>query len=42
MLTVRALVKSGRFDRAWKALMAKSGKPANDNRQPETISNRAA
>ena len=31
VLTVRALIKSGRFDRAWNALMGKADTPANDN-----------
>ena len=39
VLTVRALIKSGRFDRAWDTLMACH---ANDNRQPETSDSRAA
>ena len=35
-----ALIKSGRFDRAWNALMAETAKPANDNHQPKTITRR--
>ncbi len=31
VLTIRALIKSGRFDRAWNALMGKADTPANDN-----------
>ena len=31
VLTVRALIKSQRFDRAWDALMHPSASPANDN-----------
>ena len=31
VLTVRALIKSGRFDRAWETLMRGVGTPANDN-----------
>lgn len=31
VLTVRALIKPGRFDRAWDALMGKADTPANDN-----------
>ncbi|MCY4317860.1 MAG: hypothetical protein OXE76_01475, partial [Alphaproteobacteria bacterium] len=42
VLTVRALIKSGRFDRAWDTLMGDHDTPANDNRQPETSDSRAA
>ncbi len=31
VLTVRALIKSGRFDRAWAGLMSDADTPANDN-----------
>lgn len=31
VLTVRAPIKSGRFDRAWASLMGDAGNPANDN-----------
>ena len=31
VLTVRALIKSGRFDRAWDTLMGDHDTPANDN-----------
>lgn len=31
VLTVRALIKSERFDRAWATLMGKADTPANDN-----------
>ena len=31
VLTVRALIKSGRFDRAWAGLMGDADTPANDN-----------
>ena len=31
VLTIRALIKSGRFDRAWAGLMGEADTPANDN-----------
>ncbi len=31
VLTVRTLIKSGRFDRAWAGLMGDADTPANDN-----------
>ena len=31
VLTFRALIKSGRFERAWKALISATDTPANDN-----------
>ena len=34
VLTFRALIKSGRFERAWKALMSATDTPANDNISP--------
>ena len=34
VLTFRALIKSGRFDRAWADLMRPSGAPHNDNSRP--------
>ena len=34
VLTFRALIKSGRFERAWKAIIAATGTPANDNISP--------
>ena len=34
VLTFRALIKSGRFERAWKALIAATDTPANDNIRP--------
>ena len=43
VLTVRALIKSQRFDRAWDALMAEApDEPANDNSRTEKIDSRAA
>ncbi len=42
VLTVRALIKSGRFDRAWNALMGKADTPANDNNCPGYAPKRAA
>ena len=43
VLTVRALIKSGRFGRAWAGLMAAvPDRPANDNYRPETVASRAA
>ena len=33
VLTVRALIKFGRFDRAWNALMVKADTTANDNKR---------
>ena len=34
VLTFRALIKSGRFERAWKAIIAATDTPANDNINP--------
>ena len=34
VLTFRALIKSGRFERAWKALISATNTPANDNISP--------
>ena len=34
VLTFRALIKSGRFERAWKALISATDTPANDNISP--------
>ena len=34
MLTFRALIKSARFDRAWKAIIGATDTPANDNINP--------
>ena len=33
VLTFRALIKSGRFERAWKALIAATDTPANEQHQ---------
>ncbi len=32
VLSFRALIKSGRFERAWEALVSAVNPPANDNR----------
>ena len=42
VLTVPALIKSGRFDRAWYALMGKADTPANDNNRIGNDANLAA
>ena len=42
VLTVRALIKSGRFDRAWKSLMRDACTPANDNNCIGNAARRAA
>ncbi len=42
VLTVRALIKSGRFDRAWAGLMSDADTPANDNNCTDYASRRAA
>ena len=42
VLTVRALIKSGRFDRAWNTLMGKADTPANDNNRTANQPRRAA
>ncbi len=42
VLTVRALIKSGRFDRAWETLMSDADTPANDNSCPGYAPKRAA
>ncbi len=42
MLTVRALIKSGRFDRAWAGLMRDVDIPANDNNCTDYATGRAA
>ena len=34
VLTFRALIKSGLFDRAWATLMDAHSRPANDNLSP--------
>ena len=34
VLTFRALIKSARFDRAWKAIIGATDTPANDNINP--------
>ena len=34
VLTFRALIKSGRFERAWKALISATDTPANNNISP--------
>ena len=34
VLTFRALIKSARFDRAWKAIIGATDTPANDNISP--------
>ena len=34
VLTFRALIKSGRFERAWKAIIGATDTPANDNISP--------
>lgn len=39
--TVRALIKSGRFDCVWNALMVEISNPANHNRRPEAVDSRA-
>ena len=42
VLTVRALIKSGRFDRAWNTLMGDVDTPANDNNRADYAARRAA
>ena len=42
VLTVRTLIKSGRFDRAWAGLMGDADTPANDNNRPSYATRRAA
>ena len=42
VLTVRALIKSGRFDRAWESLMRDACTPANDNNRIGNATRRAA
>ena len=42
VLTVRALIKSGRFDRAWAGLMGDADTPANDNNRASYPTRRAA
>ncbi len=42
VLTVRALIKSGRFDRAWNALMSDADTPANENKRTGNQHSRAA
>ena len=42
VLTVRALIKSGRFDRAWAGLMGDVDTPANDNNCADYATRRAA
>ena len=42
VLTVRALIKSQRFDCAWDAFMVDIDKPANENGRGKTIASRAA
>ena len=42
VLTVRALIKSGRFDRAWETLMANADTPANDNNSAGYAARRTA
>ncbi|MCY4502410.1 MAG: hypothetical protein OXE57_12705, partial [Alphaproteobacteria bacterium] len=42
VLTVRALIKSGRFDRAWAGLMGDADTPANDNNRASYATRRAA
>ena len=42
VLTVRALIKSGRFDRAWAGLMRDIDTPANDNNSNDYATRRAA
>ncbi len=42
VLTVRALIKSGRFDRAWNALMSDDDTPANENNRTGNQQSRAA
>ena len=42
VLTVRALIKSGRFDRAWAGLMGAVDTPANDNNAADYPASRAA
>ncbi len=42
VLTVRALIKSGRFDRAWETLMGKADTPANENNRTGYAPKRAA
>ncbi len=42
VLTVRALIKSGRFARAWETLMANADTPANDNNRTDYATRRAA
>ena len=37
VLTFRALIKSGRFERVWKALIAATDTPANDNISPRAV-----
>ncbi len=41
VLTVRALVKSGRFDRAWVGLMRDACTPAKDNNSTDYATGRA-
>ena len=42
VLTVRALIKSGRFDRAWATLMGDADTPAKDNNCAGYATRRAA
>ena len=42
VLTVRALIKSGRFDRAWAGLLGDVDTPANDNNCADYATRRAA
>lgn len=42
VLTVRALIKSGRFDRAWETLMGDADAPANDNNSAVYAARRTA
>ena len=42
VLTVRALIKSGRFDHAWAGLMGDTDAPANDNNCTGNATRRAA
>ncbi len=42
MLTVRGLIKSGRFDHAWAGVMGDADTPANDNNCTRNAAKRAA
>ncbi len=42
VLTVRALIKSARFNRAWAGLMRDVDTPANDNNSTDYATRRAA